>query len=533
MYSSPEQQSRPVFAHVHPQYDRYRYIWERIRDAYEGQDRVKYETVKYLPPTTGMAKPSPYGPQMTPEGWYEYQGYISRAQFPGDTAQMVRTALGILWNKDATIEVPKRMEYIKEQATSEGDSLTQLMVDVNIEQLLPGRCGLLADLPAPVNGVLLKGKPEPFITMYKCEQILNWDLGARGLAPFRQLNLVVLDESENERAEDMSIRWQNKYLVLSLGSLAPNDTAGTYHVGRFRDENFVNQALRQPLIYNKPLPFIPFTFINATNIKPKVDAPPHIDLVDLCFSLYQNSADYEQMLHEHAQETLVVEGGDEDKAYRVGTHATICTPGNGNKAYFIGLNGKGLPEMAKAYANKQILIERKSGQMVDTRSLQRESGESLKTRLAAQTATLSQIAKASGWGFTRCLQQIAVMTGCDPREVKVKPNTNFLNPELFAKTLVELMQAKNMGYPITDEDLYRLGQERGVNEKDFAAAMALLKGEPKALVTSGQPVGNPSGKSEPVVVEGESAKIAAKAKATNPTGSSPRGKTRNPRSNSK
>lgn len=519
--------------YVHPSYDKYREIWRRIRDAHEGQAKVKQMMDMYLPPTTGMGSISAAtGPQMTPKGWAEYQLYMRRALFPGDVAQMVRTAIGILWNKDATVEVPKRMEYIKNQATSEGDTLMQLMREVNVEQCLPGRCGLLADLPAPVNGLLHRGKAEPYITLYKAEQILNWDVGARGIVPHRMLNFLLLDESENERQQDLSIRWQQKYLVLSIGSLVPNDISGNYNMGRFRDDNLISAPLSEAVVYGKKLPFIPFTFINATNISHKVEGPPHIDLVDLCFSLYQNSADYEQMLHESAGETLVVKGGDAEKEYRVGAHSTICPPIDGD-AKFIGLNGHGMPEMAKAYQNKKIEIERKSGQMIDTRSLQRESGESLKTRLAAQTATLASIAQACGWGMTRCLQQIAVMIGADPNEVKVKPNTNFLNPELFAKTLVELMQAKNMGLPLTDDDLIVMMQDRGLTDKDIDTVKAMLKKEPVAHVTSGQPVGNPGGKAEPKVVEGESAKIAAKAKASNPAGVSARGKTRNPKSKSK
>lgn len=519
--------------YTHCEYEQMRCLWKRVRDAYKGQDHIKRLMDEYLPPTTGMAKPTPDGYQINQNGWNEYRMYLARALFSGDVAQMVRTAIGILWNKDATIELPAKLEYVRNHATSEGDTLMQLMRDVNVEQLQTARAGLLVDLPAPVNGALLRGKPQPYITLYKAEQILNWDVGSRGLVPYRQLNMVLLDESENERQKDLSVKWQQKYLVLSLGSLDPEDVSGDYYWGRFRNGSFTDKPLTQAVVYNKPLPFIPFTFINATHISHRVEQPPHIDLVDLVISLYQNSADYEQMLHEHAQETLVVENGEEDKKYRVGSHATICTRGDGNKAYFIGLNGHGLPEMAKAYQNKKIEIERKAGQMIDTRSLQRESGESLKTRLAAQTATLSSIADACGWGMTRCLQQMAIMVGADPTEVKVQPNTNFLNPELFAKTLVELMQAKNMGLPLTDDDLIVMMQDRGLTDKDVETVKAMLKKEPPGVVTAGQLAGNPGGKVDPKVIEGESAKLAAKAKATNPSGLSARGKTRNPKSKSK
>ncbi len=524
-----------TLATVHPEYEEQRCAWMRIRDSYKGQEHIKKLGVDYLPPTTGMAKLLSTGSyQWNKDGLLKYCNYKMRALFPGDMAEMVRTAIGILWNKDATIEVPKKLEYIKDEATSEGDSILQLMRDINVEQLLVGRCGLLADLPTRVR----RQAARPYFTMYKAEKILNWDIGSRGLVPYRQLNLVVLDESENERQADLSYTAVEKYLVLSIGNLDPNDTDGFYYYGRFRGVPSVggNGAISggaSPLFTSAGmkraamnLPFLPFVFINSTHINPRMEAPPHIDLADLIVSLYQNSANLEQQIHEQSQETLVIPGGASDTDYAIGVGA-VLTPPLGSETRFIGIESKGLPEAQKHYQNKRIQIERRSGQMIDTRSLQRESGESLKTRLAAQTATLSMIAKACGWGMTRGLKHMAVMVGADPNEVKVKPNVNFLNPELFAKTLVELMQAKNMGGPFLAEDIHNLAQERGVTDKDWETVQRLLKLEPTPYVTPGQITGNPGGQPDPKVIESESAVIAAKTKAANPTGTSSRGTVRN------
>jgi hypothetical protein len=525
-----------TLATVHPDYEEQRCAWMRIRDSYKGQEHIKKLGVDYLPPTTGMAKLTAGGAyQWSKDGLLKYCNYKMRALFPGDMAEMVRTAIGILWNKDATIEVPKKLEYIKEEATSEGDTILQLMRDINVEQLLVGRCGLLADLPTRVR----RQAARPYFTMYKAEKILNWDIGSRGLVPYRQLNHVVLDESENERQADLSYSYVEKYLVLSIGNLDPNDTDGFYYYGRFRGvpdvggNGAITGGAGSPLFTSAGmkkaamnLPFLPFVFINSTHINPRMEAPPHIDLADLIVSLYQNSANLEQQIHEQSQETLVIPGGASDVDYAIGVGAVLTPPINGD-AKFIGIDGKGLPEAQKHYQNKRIQIERRSGQMIDTRSLQRESGESLKTRLAAQTATLSMIAKACGWGMTRGLKHMAVMVGADPNEVKVKPNVNFLNPELFAKTLVELMQAKSMGLPVTNKDLILMMQDRGITSDDVATVLAELKSEPPSHVLPGLPVGNPGGGAEPTVVEGESVKLAAKTKAANPTGASARGTVRN------
>lgn len=517
--------------------------WRTCRDAYKGQEWIKNQRVFYLPPTQGMAKLLGDGKlNWDKKGLIKYESYLRRAVFPESMQEMVRTAIGIMWNKDATIEVPKKLEYIKREATSEGESLQQLMRNINVEQLIVGRCGLLADLPASVMGQ----KPRPYFTFYKSERIINWDVGARGIVPHRMLNLVVLDESEEERLRDLSTSYVEKYLVLSIGNLDPNDTTGDFWWGRFRGTPMADGAsgmsppifdqtqMKRATVYGSAVPFIPFTFINSMDISHHVSPPPHIELANLQLSTYMTSADFEQQMHNQAQSTLVVEGGDPDTDYAVGVGACL-TPSAGNKAYFIGVDSLGLPEIGKHYQNKLIQLERRSGQMIDTRSLQRESGESLKTRLAAQTATLSMIAKACGWGVERGLRQMAVMVGANPDEVRVSPNVNFLNPEIFAKTLVELAQARTMGVPLSKKDFIRLMQERGLTTQTIEQVEKEMKEEGELQIVSGTPI--IPGNGEPTVIEGESTKLAAKAKAAggpkNPSGSSPRGKTRNPRSKSK
>ncbi len=535
---------------THPEYDQYKDQWETIRDAYKGQAWVKsaYERFcstatnvrntivrNYLPPTAGMMDNSGYN--LTEKGRRHYQDYLLRAEFPGKMGVALRTAIGILWNKDATIQLPKRLQYLLEKATTNKETLQDFMQRINVEQFLPGRCGVLIDLPKVwPRGVI----PTPYLCLYKAEAIINWDAGARGDAVYNELNLVVLDESEYERNEDFVWEWQQKYRVLSLGPVRTNESEGTYRFGQFKgldsfDEN-ADATLQDAVVLNAPIKHIPFYFINTSHCLPCVEAPISIDLADMCFAAYRNSADYEQLLHNQSQETLVVEGGDSAVEYKIGAHACLM-PAAGNKAYFIGLEGKGGPELRAALTNKLTQLDQLAGQMIDTRSLQRESGESLATRLAAQTATLASIAKTCGKGMEKMLKDLAVMLQEDPAEVVVKPNTQFLNPELFAKTLVELMQAKNMGYPIPDEDLVRMAQERGIiKESDVAQVLAKLKAEPPPTVVTGTPTGNPAGKTfsqltPPAPAGG--APAAGKSQKANPTGVSARGKTRNPGSKSK
>lgn len=510
----------------HPEYQRWKCSWETIRDAHEGEEWVKSLLDKYLPPTSGMCKAwSPSNTfdmmrySLTRKQWDKYRIYLNRAEFPDQISEMVTVALGILWNREATIELPPEMEYLRENATSMGESLQDFMVRINTEQLLVQRCGIMLDMPQ--DRVL--GVPRPYLCLYTAESITNWDAGSRIGDAYSKLNLVVLNESDNVRIDAFTRQWVKKYRVLALGPTNTNELTGVYRWGQFVDSDFDEEAMQVAEFLGQPIPFIPFYFINGTHCLPCVEKPRSAQLALKCLSVYKNSADYEQALHEQAQETLVVEGGDEDKEYKTGSGAAI-TPPAGQKVYYAGLQGKGLPEQRAAMANKMVALQQLSGQMIDLRSLQRESGEALATRIASQTATLSSIARTCGKGVQKALRDLASLLGLDPEMVVIKPNTSFLNPELFAKTLVELMQAKTMGYPITNQDLHRLAQERGVSQSDWETVQKLLKMEEPMVITPGIPIANPSGNA-PEVITPPAPPGGAKA-PLNPTGISARGKTR-------
>lgn len=502
-----------VATSFHPDYQRYKYDWKVCRDAYEGEIWVKSLNECYLPPAAGMAKW-----QSEDKAKAKYCAYRDRAEFPAKMSNMARVALGILWGKEATIRLTPRLEYLRNRATYDGQTLQDFMAEINLEQLVVGRCGFMFDMLTMDPPMV--GLPEPYLCLYKTERIVNWDEGPRLASGYRKLNLVVLDETEEVRFAGFERRCIIKHRVLSLGSVSNPSSYGNYKYGQFVSGDFDEEQMKTPTLLSKQFDFIPFWFVNTENTKPCAGPPPYVELALKSFSLYRNSADHEQQLHEQAQETLVVEGGDANTEYLLGAGAAL-TPEPGNKAYFIGLMGQGLAEMRAAIANKSNDADRLGGQMIDTRSLQRESGESLKTRLASQTATLSSVAETCGEALTKALREMASILGDNPEDVLVKPNTNFINPELFAKTLVELMQGKNMGFPITFQDLHKMAVERGVSELEFTEAMKILKQEPTMILATGSPTSNPSG-NDPKLIE---SKVKS---AANPTGLSPRGNTRSP-----
>jgi hypothetical protein len=124
-----------------------------------------------------------------------------------------------------------------------------------------------------------------------------------------------------------------------------------------------------------------------------------------------------------------------------------------------------------------------AGQLLDTVSRDKESAEALNTRINAKTASLRQVAKASAAGLESILKIAARWYGADPDQVVVKPNLDFADIVLTAKTLVELMTAKSMGAPISLETIHTIMQDRKLTELSFEDEMDKIESE--APLTSG------------------------------------------------
>ncbi len=122
---------------VHPQYEKFRPIWVKLNDVFAGQDVIKLERTKYLPALMSMELD---GMANTDDlGMKRYNQYLLRANFPDDYSEAVRNNHGLLWSKQATIQLPTEMEYMLTSATRDGMGLQALLATVNEMQLRNGR----------------------------------------------------------------------------------------------------------------------------------------------------------------------------------------------------------------------------------------------------------------------------------------------------------------------------------------------------------------------------------------------------------
>lgn len=453
-----------------PLYTEFAEDWQTMRDCYRGERVVKSRNTTYLPATSGMIHDGMAGGS---PGWKAYQAYKLRALFPDETRQAVETLLGMLHHKPASFELPPELEYLREKATPQGETLQQLLRRINEQQLVTGRLGLLLDLP---NTLGVNPNPAPYITLYHAEHIINWGLNSE---------FVVLDESGWEPGPDMEWQQVTRYRVL--------DATGASLRVRVGSGDDIEEIT--PQIKGETLRKIPFAFINAKDTTPTPDDPPLIGLAKLCLCTYRGEADYRQALFLQGQATLVVEGATEDN-YRVGAGASILLNSVG-KAYFLEVSGAGLSEMRQALENDKTLASAKAAQLVDRASHDAASGDALRVRLSGQTATLQQIAKTAAAGLEERLKEAAEWVGADPAQVKVTPNTDFIDDLMTGQDLLAYVQAARAGAPLSDASIHALALRRGVTTMQLQDELAEIAKQPvpKSDEESIQPPGQTPEKS--------------------------------------
>ena len=380
-----------------------------------------------------------------------------------------------MFQKEAVINLPKEMEFLRLNCSNKSESINQFLRRINVEQLITGRVGVLADLPD--KKALNKN---PYLALYKTEAVINWD-ESNDYIDKDQLNFVVLDETGYKRTPEFAWNLLKQYRVLVLDN-------GVYKQGLFNNETgytFITDNLIIPQIRSKVISDIPFVFINSKDLLPSPEYPPLLGLANKTWAIYRAEADYRQSLFMQGQDTLVVIGSvrntslDPNEQLRVGAGSRIDIDVTGDAKY-IGVSSKGLSEQRTCIENDEKEAQLISGRFIGNQS-NVESGKSLTVRLGAQTASLTHIVQTGASGLEKILKQLAVWMNLNPDEVQVIPNLDFTKVDFQGQELVNLMTARGQGAPLALESIHANLVDKGLTTLTFEEELAKIKEENKLM----------------------------------------------------
>ena len=197
----------------HPDYELYRPVWDKTRDAVRGSVQIKDKKHVYLP----VPDPETLDERLG-ENTLRYRQYIRRAVFANYTGRTKNALVGAAFRKAPTFELPEGIEYLINDATGDGLGIEQLAKDELSNLLETGRTLLLVDFPQAAAGMsaedIQRLAIRASIIPYACEQVVNWrtdTVGGRKL-----VTMIVLAENYKTSEDEFGHDSEVQYRVLRL-----------------------------------------------------------------------------------------------------------------------------------------------------------------------------------------------------------------------------------------------------------------------------------------------------------------------------
>lgn len=510
-----------ALSNKNPYYIQREIDWVMARDSYGGERYIKEKNDDYLPPTASMIA---NGMETKQAGWQAYQAYKARAVYPEIVRPSLMSMLGVMHRKPPNIELPKKLEAMRERATFNGESLNWLMQKINEQQMLMGRIGLMLDIADGAGPTAM-----PYIVTYNAETAINWDSSKVGDDKgVRNLQLVVLNETEFERRGLTWIQMQRYRVLAMAGDVReawPDIVAddNEYVAAEVKHTQSVTGAqFHTPELGGKTLNAIPFVFCGPRDLVPEPDLPVVMPLARIALAIYRTEADYRQALYMQGQDTLVVVGQQADASAgktAVGAFGSIDLPIGGDAKY-IGAQSSGISDLKDAIENDHKRAAQLGAQLLTERGNEAEAAGALGIRVASRTATLTTIANAGAGAMQRILRHAATWVGANPDEVSVQPNLDFAENVANAQDSVYLMTAKNMGMPYAKRSIHGWLARNNFTEMAYEEELSSINSEPPTEMLGTPGVAGATGTSPTAPAKKKPAAPAARKKAggNTPTG---------------
>lgn len=412
---------------LHPRYVEMQADCEIMLEAIGGEHIVKANELR-LPKTEGMKEAE----KLSQDNSYIYRSYVQRAEYPHWVKDGLRTMMGLVTRLVPEIELPARLEHMRNNATADGFGLTQLFQRTVAAGLVFGRSELLADVDS---------KGLPFIAVYGALDAINWKESS--VDGRKDLTLTVLQELKSKDTDEFSHDCETVYRILDLEE-------GLYRVRLVNSAGADIEEPKMPGSYNadgslaRGLEYIPIVFAGSTDNAPDPDEIPLLSMAKAALKYYELSADYYQSLHRTAHPQPWVSGLSEDQNLRVtGPSAAWALPADAQCGY-LEITGAGIDKIKAAMDAQKTSALESGARVIDVQGV--ESGDARRARQDDQQATLHTVVMNSAEAVEQALRFAANFIGIDEKEVKftVKPDFVVANvdPQMASQILQAVMAGK-------------------------------------------------------------------------------------------
>lgn len=478
--------------HRHGDYQYAKPDWEFLDHAIRGERAIKEQGHEYLPPTPGMIRydqDGTSGAKGFRNNLYQrvetrYEAFKRRAEFPEKIAPACAMATGLFIEKTANYSVPADWESTREFATPEADTIEDLHRIVSQHVCGKGRVGIWCDIRDKTGA--------PYWVVYSAEEITDWEMGVVGdekVLKYLQLetNAKTTEGEPAVQLEQIWLRPDGVYVErwqreknktqesdwISIPTPQPRTARSDVGTGALPNEKGAIGGFR--------LPRIPFQFINADGLKPKIGVAPFLALAKQCRRIYQLSASYYEALA-LGEPTFVVEGmteawlrgGNEPKTTGLGVIWYLPV---GSKGYVLEPNGPMIPEQRTAIETSMKRADELALRPFEPTTAMVESGDAKRERRKTQTSAAKLIAQNVGSGMQAAFRMSGVWLNVPAEQITFEPSYDFVDAAMDADTASKLWMIQQAG-GLAKRSFHNLLLQGGLTEHDFETEIELIgKGE--------------------------------------------------------
>jgi len=438
----------------HPQYELYRPVWDKTRDAVRGSVQIKEKKHVYLPVPDPETADERLG-----ENTLRYRQYIRRAVFANYTGRTKNALVGAAFRKAPVYELPEMLEYLIDDATGDGLGIEQLAKDELSNLLETGRSFLLVDFPQAEAGMsaedIQRLAIRASIIPYTCEQVVNWRtdvVGGRKL-----VTMIVLAENYKTADDEFG-----------------HDSEVQYRVLRLRQDGYTQQVYREDEPFTEEIyprkadgsswDVIPAVFVGSKNNDSTVDDAPLADIADVNIAHYRNSADYEESCFITGQPTLFLTHSLNMEEFFEYNPEGIKL---GSRAGHV-LGESGNATLLQPNANQLVLeaMRAKEGQMVAlgariiTDRGSNETAEGARIRFASENSVLGDIVGNLSAALQQCVEWCGEFMGTGD-DVAFEINREFYDKSVDPQLIMSMVTLMDRQI-ISDQDIFNRLKSAGI-----------------------------------------------------------------------
>lgn len=399
-------------------------IYDVVSDCCDGDFKIKSKKAKYLP--------QPNSTDISSENLARYNAYLTRAIFYNVTKNTYSGLIGQIFTKEAQIDLPISLEFLKTNADGSGKGLEQLAKEGVGFIFKNSRFGLLADYPnlkSPLSAKELEtGNITTTLKLYESKNIINWRTKIEGSETI--YSLIVLKELNTWFDDGFELKERFQYRVLRL-----NET-GAYQVTIYKTDSdkvgpmstFTPIETFVPTDFNgNVLKRIPFEFCGSDNNDAYPDIPVLYDIAVLNLGHYRNSADYEESCYIVGQPTpwfagLSEEWVKQNPTIQLGSRGAIPLP-EGGSAGLLQAASNTMPIEAMKHKEEQFVA---LGAKLITSNNSTKTATESNIDNASETSVLSSIVANTSKAFENALKHcLKFMSPSDNEKIIFKLNNDF------------------------------------------------------------------------------------------------------------